>query len=89
LASGGRRARGGFYEGEERRCGCPPRSGIKKTARATELGLSVTSVSRLIRKSAIFQPKLGEFEAERLLKILEANGIYKRDGTKLRYGLPD
>jgi hypothetical protein len=39
--------------------------------------------------SAIFQPKLGELETERLLKILEANGVYERDGTKLRYGLPD
>ncbi len=38
---------------------------------------------------ALFQPKLTETEASRLLDVLESYGIYERDGTKLRYSLPD
>lgn len=38
---------------------------------------------------ALFQPKLGEPEAGRLLAHLEATGTFVRDGSHIRYGLPD
>lgn len=39
--------------------------------------------------AALFQPRLDEGEATRLLRLLESNGTFALDGARVHYGLAD